>query len=157
MLTPEKLLCLTRYTCPGCGAPLGRYHAYPVDLETLLSRLTEAVPMHLQCAQDLLGLQPDNLSAIWTVKSSSPDSPSARLFNKAKGDAWLFLFSPDSLTLQIAGRAASYAEVEEQMLPQVRQAVERAASPEEVSAITEQVAWLHRYLPRRPRPDNAPH
>lgn len=51
MLTPQTLQHLAAFTCPVCGGPLGRYHAYPVtDPSTLLNRLTQHAPHHRACA-----------------------------------------------------------------------------------------------------------
>lgn len=152
MLSKPQLEALGSYICPACKKPLGRYHAYPVKLETLLSRLTESVPMHRECAVQYheLAITQDDVTAVWTVKSSSPDAPSGRVFQPTEGDFWIHLQAPDSITLLANGKTATYEEIFEAMQPHLREAKEKAASDDEIRSLQNQVAWLHRYLPPIP-------
>lgn len=153
MLTRIQLTHLAGYVCPSCAKLLGRYHAYPVRLPTLISGLADSVPMHLECAHSYHDLETStDVTAVWVVKSSSPNSPSGRLFERTPGEWFIHLFSPERIDLFRDGRPATYDEIQEAMLPVIKQALEAAGSEDEVEKITRQVATLHRYLPPRPKP-----
>lgn len=155
MLSASQLAALNGFLCPSCQRPLGRYHAYPVPLETLISRLTESVPMHKECAEayhELTQPQADtDVSVVWIVKSSSPDAPSARLFAKDEGDLWLHLQTPDSIVFRTLGQPSTYEEIMDAMALPLSEALGKAQGNEdEMTSLKQQIAWLQRYMPARP-------
>ncbi len=170
MLTRIQLSHLSAYTCPSCKAPLGIYHAYPVTPPTLLSQLTDSVPMHPTCALKAAPLLiahaaeraewlADDLHAaiIWQVNTSSKDVPSGRLFQRAPGDAMIHLHTPSKLRVFISRgptppeklehmRRASIEEVREVLKPTTMAAARAATTEEETDEIAHQIARLLRYL-----------
>ena len=174
MLTKIQSDHLKGYTCPSCKKPLGRFHCYPVTPPTLLSRLTDTVPMHQDCARkaaplllehaenraEWLSAEEDHAAIIWVVKSA-PTMPSGRLFERIPGDWMIHLFSPHQIEFYISKgtvpesvvqmQRPSYAEIRALMLPAVKAAMNAAKSEEEVDEIARAIAALHPYLPKAPK------
>lgn len=153
MLTLIQKRHLRAYTCPGCGNPIGTIHAYPVTVDTLISRLTETVPMHPTCARKASDLSPEVL-IIWTVKTSSPKVPSGRLFERSPSDSCLHLHSPISIEFYLGGDLSSrptYDEIRELVFPGIARARDAAQSEEEIDQIARAIAALHPYLPKKPK------
>ncbi len=172
MLTKIQSAHLKAYTCPACKKALGRFHCYPVTPATLLSRLTDTVPMHLDCAKKAAPLLLETLidraswlsddqhaAIIWVVKASSPSAPSARFFERSEGDLMLHLYSPERIDFYIstgstvpetveAMERPSYNQIRDLMFPAIRAAREAATSEEEIDDIARAIAALHHYLPR---------
>ena len=145
MLTLIQKRHLRAYTCPACGNPIGRIHCYPVTAETLISRLTDTVPMHPTCAK-AAG------SIIWTVKTSSPATPSGRLFERSEADWFIHLHSPCFIDFYLPdGAQPSYEQIRELMLPAIRTAAAAAQSEEETDEIARAIAALHPFLPKKPK------
>lgn len=154
MLTLIQKRHLRAYTCPACGNPIGRIHSYPVTTDTLLSRLTDTVPMHPTCAEKALSEFPDGL-IIWTVKTSSPKQPSGRLFDRAEGDLFIHLHSPSKIdffvqqgTENSEPRTLTYEQIRELMLPAIARARDAATSEDEITELARAIAALHPYLPK---------
>lgn len=155
MLSAAQLAALNGFLCPSCQRPLGRFHAYPVSLETLISRLTESVPMHKECAEAYheltQGHADSDVSVVWIVKSSSPNAPSARLCAKDEGDVWLHLQTPDSIVFRTLDEPSNYEEIMDAMALPLSVALGKAQGNEdEMTSLKQQIAWLQRYLPPRP-------
>lgn len=153
MLTLIQKRHLRAYTCPACGNPLGRIHCYPVTTDTLISRLTDTVPMHPTCAQKI----PDLI--IWTVKTSSPKQPSGRLFERIPGDWFIHLHTPQKIDFFIPytpeapeSHLTIYEQIRELMMPAIRRAREAATSEDEITEIARAIAALHPYLPKPTNP-----
>lgn len=153
MFTDHQLSCLRGYLCPACAQPLGVYHAYPIQLGTLLSRLTETVPMHRECALAHHALDPEEITAVYVVRSSSPTAPSGRFFERLPGDFCIHLFTPHHIEIRAGEQLATYPQIHHAMMPHVAAALHACASDEEEQALGEQIAWLHHFLPPRPKPE----
>ena len=102
------------------------------------------------------------LYALYVVKGS-PSSPSARIIRLVEEDETtqeLLLFSPDRITFfhhTIAGpdsatREATYEEIESVMEPATTEAG-LDASDAEKEELVRQVHRLHKFLPKRPKPE----
>jgi hypothetical protein len=155
MITLIQKRHLRAYTCPACGNPIGRIHAYPVETDTLLSRLTEAVPMHPTCAMKGLEIVAEAAFIVWTVKTSSPKQPSGRLFDRAEGDICIHLQTPTSIDFYLpSGIRPTYEQIRDIMLPAIRRARDAATSEEEIDEIARAIASLHRFLPNPPSPSH---
>lgn len=153
MLTLIQKRHLRAYTCPACGNPLGRIHCYPVTTDTLISRLTEAVPMHPTCAMKGLEIVTEAAFIVWTVKTSSPKQPSGRLFDRAEGDLCIHLHSPQSIDFYLpSGTRPTYEQIRDLMFPAIKRASEAATSEDEITELARAIAALHHYLPKPTNP-----
>ena len=158
MLTATTRQHLAAFTCPHCSEPLGRFHAYPItDPATLLSRLTQAGPGHLECVQDHLEATA-GLHAIYIVKAA-PQAPSAalvRLHQEDPDSIHLRLFSADRILFRHVTlhdrsaivRPADYAEIQSWCLPTIEAAATAAQTDDERTEITLSIALLHKHLPK---------
>lgn len=147
-MTPAQKQAFLTYTCPACKKPLHQNHVYPVALDTCLSRLTLAVPMHLICARAITQVHEHSL--LWIVRSSSWNAPTARLVC-LDGVGRFYLQSPLRLEFYEGTRPATYDEIRERMMPVLQEATDKAQNDEhELADLTRQIAWLHRFLPKRP-------
>jgi hypothetical protein len=150
MLTLIQKRHLRAYTCPTCGNPIGRLHSYPVTTDTLISRLTDTVPMHPTSAHKALGATGD-LLIVWTVKTSSPKQPSGRLFERLPGDWFIHLQTPERIEFHRPtenGEPVTYDQIRETMMPAIRTARDAATSEEEIDDIARAIASLHRFFPK---------
>lgn len=170
MLSPETLRAIAAFECPACQRPLGRFHAYPVlDPATLLSGLTEHAPMHLECARNhtedtLHEGRADTLVrlSVITVIKAAPRSPSAKLIRLHPEDPstiFLRLFSPDQVQFyhvtphdhSMIVRPAEYTEIQQWLEPALAAAMNAAGgNAEELAELTQTIARLHKFLPKRP-------
>lgn len=146
---------LTAYTCPRCGEPLGRFHAYPFfSPDQVISLTSDLGPMHKECAEEHAEDQittgaaccefgaPAPLRVVAIVKAA-PRSPSARLtrLNPADPESLtLVLFSPETVHFQhltfhaaegtlrsfSVGRAATNEEVFRYMEPAIQDSMTTA-------------------------------
>lgn len=142
MLTFFQHRHLRAYTCPACGNPIGRNHCYAVTVDTLISRLTDTVPMHPTCARAAGDI-------IYTVKTSSSKVPSGRLFERSEADWFIHLHSPQSIDFYLPdGSRPTYEQIRELMLPAIRTAAAASQSEEETDEIARAIAALHTFLPK---------
>lgn len=180
MLTLRTLKHLATSTCPRCGEPLGRYHVYLLtDPVEVLRQTTEHGPMHRDCAHEQADADhraqiaadpafPSTLCyALYTVKAS-PTAPSARIIRLREDDPdtqQLLLFSPEKITFYLQTlnaarrhdaaicREADYAEIAAVMEPAAEAAGEGACTAER-KEIVRQVQRLHKFLPKRLKPES---
>ena len=134
------------YTCAICHKSLHAVHVYAIDLATCLSRTTQQAPAHLLCARArYTGAQ---VSALWLVKPCAWNTPSAKglLLND---EPHLYLHAPHKIEFWTGSQLSTYDEIKTGLLPVLKTAIEHAAgNPNELGAITRQVAWLHKFLPK---------
>lgn len=140
------------YTCPACKKPLHQNHVYPVALDTCLSRLTQAVPMHLHCARAIT--QVHDHSQLWIIRSSSWNAPTARLVC-LDGVCNFYLQSPLKIEFWEGTRPSTYDKIKKRLMPVLKEATDKAQNDvHELADITRQIAWLHRFLPPSPKAKN---
>lgn len=98
MLTEHHKRHLLAFTCPECGEPLGRFHAYPLDPAQCLSQTVECAPMHLDCAQTYAETH-HTLRAVAVIKAT-PTTPSGKLFRTLRDDpstTCIRLYTPERI------------------------------------------------------------
>ncbi len=156
MKSTDPNFCSRHGVCPACCKPWQPAHAYLVEPETCLSRLTTAVPMHYLCAKELMGgLSKDQIHILWVVRSSSKEVPTFKYFDTLDGENRIQrqLFSPTRIEFWLNGKFATYDQIYEHMEPALIAARDRATTADEITSLTQQIAWLHRYLPPAPKSD----
>lgn len=166
MITPTTHQHLGSYTCPRCKAPLGRFHAYPIqEPSQVISLCLETAPMHKQCAEiHLEETQTHPVQALAIIKAT-PTSPSARLVRLHPEDAsttQLHLFTPEDihfLHITPCGdatitRAASNEEVFAWMETAIAAAMQKATGTDEIKEIGRtlgmlQKRWINKAEPKK--------
>lgn len=159
----DPFIYLRESTCPQCCSKLVAKQAYVIGVDTCFTRLTTTPAQHYPCAmEEVKAMPPGNMVAVWVAQASSSDVPTAkRVPNEIPGEQdWFYLqHSPNEIqfwyTGQNATRVEDYQMIQAWLLPGITHAMQKANSREEIEAITDQVAWLHKYLPKPPKAAHA--
>lgn len=152
----DPFIYLREGVCPQCFRKLVAKQAYVIGVDTCFTRLTSTPAQHYPCAiEELRNMEPGNIVGVWIVQASSSDMPTARRApNEIPGEKdWFDLqHTPTEIqfwhTGQHATRIMEKGIIQDWLFQGINHAMNKADSKEEIDAITDQVAWLHKYLPK---------